>query len=51
MVELTYKMQLLTLGQEFSGYHAQLKKCIVRIEAALKEIHIWLKEGLRLAQD
>ena len=29
----------LTLGQEFSGYHAQLKKCITRIENALKEIH------------
>ena len=29
----------LTLGQEFSGYHAQLKKCILRIETALKEIH------------
>ena len=29
----------LTLGQEFSGYHAQLKKCIIRIETALKEIH------------
>ena len=29
----------LTLGQEFSGYHAQLKKCILRIEAALKEIY------------
>ena len=28
----------LTLGQEFSGYHAQLKKCISRIELALKEI-------------
>ena len=28
----------LTLGQEFSGYHAQLKKCISRIENALKEI-------------
>ena len=28
----------LTLGQEFSGYHAQLKKCILRIENALKEI-------------
>ena len=26
----------LTLGQEFSGYHAQLKKCIIRIENALK---------------
>ncbi|MBD1150631.1 class II fumarate hydratase [Pelagibacterales bacterium SAG-MED29] len=29
----------LTLGQEFSGYHSQLKKCIVRIENALKEIY------------
>jgi len=29
----------LTLGQEFSGYHAQLKKCIFRIENALKEIY------------
>jgi fumarate hydratase class II len=29
----------LTLGQEFSGYHAQLKQCIVRIENALKEIY------------
>ena len=29
----------LTLGQEFSGYHTQLKKCIVRIEIALKEIY------------
>ncbi len=29
----------LTLGQEFSGYQSQLKKCIVRIENALKEIH------------
>ena len=29
----------LTLGQEFSGYHAQLKKCITRIESALKEIY------------
>ena len=34
----------LTLGQEFSGYHAQLKKCIVRIEAALKEIY-YLAQG------
>ena len=24
----------LTLGQEFSGYHSQLKKCINRIESA-----------------
>ena len=29
----------LTLGQEFSGYHAQLKKCIERIEVALLEIY------------
>ena len=29
----------LTLGPEFSGYHAQLKQCIVRIENALKEIY------------
>ena len=29
----------LTLGQEFSGYHTQLKKCILRIEIALKEIY------------
>ena len=29
----------LTLGQEFSGYQSQLKKCITRIEIALKEIH------------
>ena len=29
----------LTLGQEFSGYHSQLKKCILRIDAALKEIY------------
>ena len=34
----------LTLGQEFSGYHAQLKKCIIRIEAALKEIY-YLAQG------
>ena len=34
----------LTLGQEFSGYHAQLKKCIMRIEAALKEIN-YLAQG------
>ena len=29
----------LTLGQEFSGYQSQLKKCISRIENALKEIY------------
>ena len=34
----------LTLGQEFSGYYAQLKKCIVRIESALKEIY-YLAQG------
>ena len=34
----------LTLGQEFSGYHAQLKKCILRVEAALKEIY-YLAQG------
>ena len=34
----------MTLGQEFSGYHAQLKKCIFRIESALKEIH-YLAQG------
>ena len=34
----------LTLGQEFSGYHAQLKKCIFRIENALKEIY-YLAQG------
>ena len=34
----------LTLGQEFSGYHAQLKMCIARIESALKEIY-YLAQG------
>ena len=34
----------LTLGQEFSGYHAQLKKCIERIERALDEIY-YLAQG------
>ncbi len=34
----------LTLGQEFSGYHSQLKKCIIRIERALGEIH-YLAQG------
>ena len=29
----------ITLGQEFSGYLEQLKKCISRIESALKEIY------------
>jgi|TARA_B110000211_G_scaffold234551_1_gene304722 fumarate hydratase class II len=34
----------LTLGQEFSGYHAQLKSCIERIENALLEIY-YLAQG------
>ena len=34
----------LTLGQEFSGYHSQLKKCVERIESALKEIY-YLAQG------
>ncbi|OUX54348.1 MAG: fumarate hydratase, class II [Pelagibacteraceae bacterium TMED287] len=34
----------LTLGQEFSGYHSQLKKCIERIEKALSEIY-YLAQG------
>ena len=34
----------ITLGQEFSGYHAQLKKCINRIEDALEEIY-YLAQG------
>ena len=34
----------LTLGQEFSGYHSQLKKCISRIERALDEIN-YLAQG------
>ena len=34
----------LTLGQEFSGYHTQIKKCIERIEYALKEI-FYLAQG------
>ena len=35
----------LTLGQEFSGYHAQLKKCIYRIEMAPKEIYSLAQGG------
>jgi len=34
----------LSLGQEFSGYQVQLKKCIERIECALKEIY-YLAQG------
>ena len=35
----------LTLGQEFSGYHSQLKECIIRIENALKEIYFLAQGG------
>jgi len=35
----------ITLGQEFSGYHAQLTKCIERIETALKEIYFLAQGG------
>ena len=35
----------ITLGQEFSGYHAQLSKCIERIESALDEIYLLAQGG------
>ena len=35
----------LTLGQEFSGYHFQLKESIRRIEIALKEIYFLAQGG------
>ena len=35
----------LTLGQEFSGYHSQLKRCIGRIERALDEIYFLAQGG------
>jgi len=35
----------ITLGQEFSGYHSQLSKCIQRIELALKEIYFLAQGG------
>ena len=35
----------ITLGQEFSGYHSQLSKCIKRIEAALEEIYLLAQGG------
>jgi len=35
----------LTLGQEFSGYQAQLKNCIIRIEKALEEIYFLAQGG------
>ena len=35
----------LTLGQEFSGYHFQLTKCIERIKKALEEIYFLAQGG------
>jgi len=35
----------ITLGQEFSGYHSQLTKCIQRIELALEEIYLLAQGG------
>ena len=35
----------LTLGQEFSGYHSQLTKCIERIKKALEEIYFLAQGG------
>ncbi|MDA7832597.1 class II fumarate hydratase [Candidatus Pelagibacter sp.] len=35
----------LSLGQEFSGYQVQLKKCIERVELALKEIYFLAQGG------
>ena len=35
----------ITLGQEFSGYHSQLSKCIKRIESALDEIYFLAQGG------
>jgi len=35
----------LTLGQEFSGYHSQLSKCIQRIEHSLEEIYFLAQGG------
>jgi fumarate hydratase, class II len=35
----------ITLGQEFSGYHAQLSKCIKRIEVSLEEIYFLAQGG------
>mgnify|MGYP006139379239 CR=1 FL=1 len=35
----------LSLGQEFSGYQTQLKKCIDRIEISLKEIYFLAQGG------
>ena len=35
----------LTLGQEFSGYHSQLTKCIERLSYALQEIYFLAQGG------
>ena len=35
----------ITLGQEFSGYHSQLKQCIERIQKSLKEIYCLAQGG------
>jgi fumarate hydratase class II len=35
----------ITLGQEFSGYHSQLSKCITRIEKSLEEIYFLAQGG------
>jgi fumarate hydratase class II len=35
----------LSLGQEFSGYQVQLKKCIERVKLALKEIYFLAQGG------
>ena len=35
----------LSLGQEFSGYQAQLENCIIRIKDALKEIYFLAQGG------
>jgi fumarate hydratase, class II len=35
----------ITLGQEFSGYHAQLTQCIKRIEISLNEIYFLAQGG------
>ncbi len=35
----------ISLGQEFSGYHSQLSKCIKRIENALQEIYFLAQGG------
>ena len=41
----------LTLGQEFSGYHSQLKNVSLELKQRLKKYIIWLKEVLLLEQD